>query len=214
MVKDPRCVSRGCEWPACRDGWLCGEPIAGLDANGRLACDEHLAQDPPLAVVDQSKRGLMAGRKTNRQQRSRQAINPSQDREAIRPLLKRVPAPGLPELARHVFEPAWLVHTDRAFCRYAVRAGTDRGRRCRRTPVTILDGFPFCAVHTQILRETVPVRSMSAYMRQGLDIDAAWAARAEAAEREDRFLGPKESMQALRKMTGSAKLAPLTRKKS
>lgn len=63
MLKDPRRVSRGCEWPACRDGWLCWEPVAGQDAHGRLACQQHLEQDPPLDVVDPSTGSLGEGGK-------------------------------------------------------------------------------------------------------------------------------------------------------
>ena len=38
--KNSLVVSR--EWLACRDGWLCGEPIAGLDAHVRPACQQRL----------------------------------------------------------------------------------------------------------------------------------------------------------------------------
>lgn len=63
MLKDPRRVAPGCEWPVSLDGWLCEEPIVGRDAHGRWGCEEHLAQDPPLEVVDPSKGSLGEGGK-------------------------------------------------------------------------------------------------------------------------------------------------------
>lgn len=59
MLKDPRRVSRGCEWPACRDGWLCGELVAGVDAQGRLACQQHLED---AAWVARAQAAEMEGR--------------------------------------------------------------------------------------------------------------------------------------------------------